>query len=341
MNRIVFFIIIFSLQLLIYNSFIYNIKELEIILKGIIVVNFFIYLFKNYKKIRKKEIKLFIIGIIIFIFLKKYYFAVVIIMISKNLKKELRLKLFLVSAIINYLIVIFLYNLGNLNTGSIIEREFSFAKVIRYSLGFGHPNSVMLYLIPILLSIYYLYYKKKIGISFIILLITLFFFKLTYSRTTMLLMILLVILTFIKDKYFENFRIFIYWEALVLSGISVFLSKKFSGSILDRLFSYRFSWNSYYLSTYEISYFPNLDKFTEYVKNIPFDNFYLKVLFESGIIGFMIMLFLIFYILKSLYKDKDFCGIRILILIILSGIMEAGTFAPMINIIYIILYDYL
>ena len=53
------------------------------------------------------------------------------------------------------------------------------------------------------------------------------------------------------------------------------------------------------------------------------------------------MLFLIFYILKSLYKNKDFCGIRILILIILSGIMEAGTFAPMINIIYIILYDYL
>lgn len=349
-NKIFYFLIILTLLLTTYIGFIFEEKiNLEILIKKIKEINIFLLFFYSailfliQKKYKIKEIKIILVLVFLTIFLKKFYLSFFIVIISSFVKKEIRLKQLFFILCFFYLSILILNYLGYLEFNNIRfgVSEYGDLKISRNPLGFSHPNVTMSLLLPIFSILYYLYYPeyKKIVLG-IILIIGGIIFKLTFSRTTFLLIILFVILILIKDKYIEKLKFLFLIEGFLITFFTYYLSFYFKNTILNNLFSERLGLFYYYLKNYKIRLFGYGELVNSY-RIYPLDNVYLKVLFENGIIGFGLLLMLIFIIMSILFRFKDYKAIRIFSIILIFGFMESVAFHYYYNIICFIISDYI
>lgn len=317
-----------------YYEIIYIYQIIFIIITGVDI-------FINYKKISKKELKL-IFGIFIcFLIFPNYYLFFYFLIISKGLEQRKRILYFLIISIFFYLLVIFFDKIG-------FYSQLEFSKIvflrkgtiIRDDLGFGNPNIASTTLFPILMSIYYLWYEKnkKIVIC-IILLLTQVIYNITFSRTLVYIILILVFLNFIKEKYIYKLRYFIYSLIFFILYFSFVLPAKLKFTVYDKLLSGRFMYFDYFLKNYKITLLGNLGK--NEILELPLDNVYIMILLKNGILGIVVLTCLIIYILKILYKYRDFKAIRICLVILIYGMFEAQVFDYKYCILHLILYEYL
>lgn len=339
-NKLLFISTLFFMYLGYYTSTRYGMLYIREISMFFIIFLTFIYGSINYKNLTKKELKKIISILFCVVFILKYYLSCYLIIISKGIQVRKRIFYFLLINIFFYILTILLDSIG------IIQGEFFYRRTItgiteRHDLGFGHPNTAMMALLPIFFSIYYLWYdENKIKILGIILLFSQFIYKLTNSRTGYILVIIFLFLVIIKDKYFYKLRWFIYCEILFLLYFSICLPSKLKFTVYNKLLSGRFWLFDYYLTNLEITLLGNREVEKLY-RIFPLDNTYIRILLEHGIIGLVLSVCLIIYIFKLLYKYNNYKAIRIFIIVLIFGIMEGQALYFYFNIIYLIIYEYL
>lgn len=329
------FLIPLSIVNLIYLKNIYSIKGGEILL----LINCIAFIPFMLKELTKKKVKK--IGIIIFFMLgiRSIYSGVILGILSSFLKKDKLLKNLLIINIIYFILTIVLSKIGVLED-FIAIRYLENKVIVRHAFGFKHPNQIMLYFFPIVSILMYKYFdknKKKLT-TFIILIATLLFYY-TYSRTTYFGILLLFILYFIKDKFFIKYRNWVIYEGIILAFFSIFITGLLMYTELGNNFSGRFYYFNYYLENIKISLIGiNIDKI---LLNYPLDNFYIRVLYENGLIGFVLLLIMYIVITKILYERKDYNAIRILIVIQILGVVETIPLFYGINILYYVIFKYI
>lgn len=344
-NKTLYFFITFILITAFYFEYIYKLIEYEKLLKILFLLfSILIILFKiEFFKTKKNLIIIFILCIFMLI-LKRYYvtFAFFIISAVVNLKTRLKINLFVL--LFYYILTIFFNNFGVLDFNNLSNgiRKYGELMIFRHSLGFSHPNTAMAFLLPIFFIIYYLYYSKYEKI--IVLFMTIiggFIFYYTYSRTSFLLVILFIILVIIKDKYIKKLKNIFIYEGLFLFVFSIIFSFAYSETKLNKILSGRLYLFKYYLMNYDLTLFGD-DVFFKNIRKIyPLDNSYIVTLFENGVLALILLILLTICIMKILYKNEDYKGIRIFSIILLYGFTEGGAFFYYFNIVLLILQEYI
>lgn len=339
-NEFLFFInliLIFSGYFL---GTIYNWQDIKFPITFLFILTTGVYFIKNYIFIKKNEFQLIKKIIFFTIFIPKYYIGMLIILLSKGIKKEKRILYCLIINIFFYLVTIFLYKIEILkkNEGT---REIGSEIIKRMSLGFGHPNTAMLVLMLILFLLYYSFYKRhKVKVLLLILILQQLIYKFTNSRTGYILIYLFILLIIIKDKYIIKLKKIIYLEMVFILFFSFKLPEILKNTKYNEILSWRFWLFDYYLNNQEITFW-GTKTVVKFYTVLPLDNIYIRILLEYGIIGLLVFIISIIYIINLLYKNRDTKGIRILIILIFLGGLENVAFNYHINIIYLVVYEYL
>ena len=340
-NKYLFISIIFFIFLGYYGMTRYNYMYIKKISMLFLVGLTLIYGIKNYRKLSRKDLKLIKGTIFNLLLIPKYYLGFYIVLISKGLKRKQRVFYYLCVSVFFYLLTILIDNLGILQEREVMTRNIGEQLLIRDDLGFGHPNTTMMTLLPIIFLVYYVWYEKnKIKVTVGILIISQIIYKLTNSRTGYLLTIIFVFSFLIKDRYLDRLKYFAYSSIFFLLYFSFGLPSKLKYSFYDKLVSGRFRLFDYYLTHYEITLFGN-KKITEMYGFFPLDNTYVRILFEQGIVGLIVAILLVIYIFRLLYRNKDYKAIRIFVVTLIFGVMEGQAFNYYFNVIYLIIYEYL
>ena len=209
---------------------------------------------------------------------------------------------------ITFIIVITLALLGILEN-DVIYMWRSGGYDTRYTLGFGHPNTLHLaFFILASLYIYNKYEKLKIMDYLIVILFNLFIFSYSYSRTGFIVTSLLVFITILsKNKYLKKvinqMPIYIFIGAIMITFMTAYLYGKIPiMSTLDQLLNGRIAYSSYYLNTYKLTLFGSN---TTIDANAIFDNGYLYIYTQFGLLGFLLIVSWIIKICKKTVIDKN------------------------------------
>ena len=353
-SDVCYFFIIFILILTTYISLIYRnqieiqylityIKKFNVIFLLFTTIILFFFGSKKSNITSKTDIKIILLLLIFIFFLKKLYLGFFLIVISNFIEKYSRMKYVFFISCFFYILVLCLNNFGVLEFNNIDYgmRKLGDKEIIRYALGFNHPNTAMSLLIPIFSLLYYIYYPKykKIVVG-VILIIGKIVFDLTFSRTTFLLIILFVVLIFLKDKYIEKLKLFFLLEGFFIIFITFYLPINFRDSKLGGILSGRLWFFYQYFIREKLSFFGNKGMEKIYLE-FPLDNVYLRTLYENGIFGFILLVILIFIVMYILFKNKDYKAVRIFSVILMFGFMESMAFYYYYNIIYFIISDYI
>ncbi len=181
----------------------------------------------------------------------------------------------------------------------------------RYTLGFGHPNTLHLSLfILIALYIYNRYEKLNIFEYIVMIALNFLIYHFSVSRTGMmgtLLLIILCAITQIKSTKIKNIIIKLPIVLFIVLLIFSFLTGILYGKVefinqLDNIFTGRIAYSNYYLQTYGFSLFgSNIQNDT----NALFDNGYLYMYIQYGIVGLIYLSVLFFAIFNNIKKNHD------------------------------------
>lgn len=241
------------------------------------------------------------------------------------------IKYFLVSSVLMFCLTLSLSSFGILES-SYRGREFS--DTIRTDLGFGHPNRVFLYILPIVFSYYYLYGNKK-NFKIITLLISCIMYYFTDSRTGFYLIIFFLLYTSIKNVKLDNLIKRITPFLLPFTTVlTLILTNIYNNGGLREL-SYVLSGRLYYINYYIqnnslVSFFGNNS-----AGNNLIDNFPIYLMIEMGSIIYIVYCY-IFYKGTKLIKDQKI--INIIFCFLVYGLFERFVFTAGINFTIIILF---
>lgn len=339
-KELFYFFIIFVLMFhnYTYNIYGFNLKKINVVTLGILTILFIISIKDEIKKNFKILFVYFTLIFILTIGIRSLYLSFFILGISVFIDKKLTTKYFLQISTFFYILTIFLYKIGYL-----LEVESPLLRFdrVRYSLGFAHPNTAMMFLFPIFFLIYYLYYPKyKKNIVLFMISVSLVVFFVTFSRTTFMLMIIFLILVFLNDKIIDKLKNLFLLEGFIIVLFSLVFPFIFSrGNIFNRLLSGRLSLFRIYLTTKKITIFGDMEVLKGYL-SLPLDNSYLRILFENGVIGFILLLILNYAAMGLLFKNKDYKAVRIYSILLTLAFMEWGAFSFYLNILCVILPVY-
>lgn len=327
------------------TRWVYNIDGIQYILnlvyRGILV---YIFIF-NLPRINYKEIfkLLLIVGVG---FLTSYFsknpsiFNISLFVInSKNINFKNLIKVDFITKIITFTIVLLLYKAGL--TENIIY--YTIDRGIRYSFGFGHPNTFGVYILSMSADFIYLYRKKNKFIVYLILLLLVFILNIYCdSRSSMLGIILLVVFSILLDNNKIKIKKYFTYLYPVLALVSVVIAIIFKNGSpnaffikLDNLFSYRLSLMGAFFNRYPVTLFGNY--FVDYnTRNridwtYVLDNAYLTMLLRFGIISFLYCLVMIPILIKSAINRNDYKLVICLSVFCLFGLMENGLFVLFYN----------
>lgn len=330
-NNITSIILSFGIIACIYID---NVYEIPYFGKGILLASLIFQLLEIKGEIKIKKM---IILIGIYPFFKSIYSGLLISIILIFYNKKKILKKLLLFYIFFFIMTIFLSFLEIL-PNNILIRYKNGTEIIRNSLGFLHPNLLMLYLFPIISLFLYLYSSrlKKIAVLVSVIVSTIFFY-LSYSRTTYYGILAMSILFLINDKYLKKSKNIIVNLGIFLTIASIILPKYLMITNIANRFSGRFYYFNYYLQSEKISF---LGEKLKDLAIYPLDNFYLRILFNDGLIGIILFNYILVKIIKRLYEYNDYKAIRILIIILLMGTVETPPLFYSLNIIYYIVPTY-
>ncbi len=234
----------------------------------------------------------------------------------KNRDIKSILKYILISSIIMFSLTILLANL-NLVSSVTMNRLENGIVLTRNSLGFIHVNSAFMHFFIIAVLLFLFVNKKKILVIFI-LFVAFYLYTQTYCRTGLFCTILfaafiLLIPKKIQKKMVKNGQFF-FLIFTILSFILAFMFGKNSG-VLDELVSERFS--NWYgcITNYSLVNFSGVDSI------FYLDNIYINMIYNYGIISYLLYFLLYFISFKKIdnYKIKI-----ILLFFLIYGLFESN-----------------
>lgn len=292
-------------------------------------------------KVKKKElikIMLFLIISIFFVILKRdvnflISFLFSIIIIRKDDKSFI--KVFFFSSLILFTLTIFLSWVGILESNNLVRYKKEIL-IIRYSLGFEHPNTVFLYFLPLALGGYYLY-NNKVSYYILLILSSSILYNLCDSRTGYICTLSIILFHFIvtpkllKKKTFQ----FILNHSILILTIFTILIAVLYGNDKTNLISSMFSGRPYYLNYYIQNGLIFTLLGTNLTKGYVLDNFYIHMLVQLGIIGYLIYYQIYKEGIKKINYEKKI--IVILIIFLIYGLLETNVIIGSINFIFPIL----
>lgn len=180
---------------------------------------------------------------------------------------------------------------------------------IRYTLGFGHPNTLHLtFFILASLYIYCRYENLKLIDYLIVILANCFIFSYSNTRTGFIVTMLLVIIAFLSKikilkKVIQKLPIFIFIGMIIVTFVTSYLYGKVPiMNTLNELLNGRVAYSSYYLNTYKLTLFGSN---TTIDTNAIFDNGYLYIYTQFGLLGFLLISSWIIKICKKIIKDQN------------------------------------
>lgn len=267
-------------------------------------------------KYTKKEFIFIIVSIIVgistFIVTKKPTLLLTVLCLigMKNVSVDDTFKKMYYVRFFTFFLVITLAFIGILDNTK-IEMWRNGGNSIRYSLGYGHPNTLHMTLFILVALYIYNRYDKLKNIEYIVLIaLNFFIYYFSVSRTGMILTLLLIVLTIVSKLKFKTIQniiikipVIIFIALLLISFITGILYEKvdFMDEV-NKFFNGRIAYSNYYLETYGFSLFGNN---VQNDRNALFDNGYLYMYIQFGIAGFLYLTMLYFKIFKKIKKDKD------------------------------------
>ncbi len=279
---------------------------------------------------RKKEIIFILISLFV-IFLnysitKSYTLLVTFILLvgTKNVSINRIFYIILCTAIIGYVAVITSSAL-NLIPENSINYVRNGIVLQRSSLGFSYPNLLHILLLKIFLLITYFYYKK-INILWISLLLCINYVIYTFSLSRgsfLAIHILFLLILISRIKYFRYwiFKLTIYIQ-YIFTFITILFGAVLKGTPIFNELNLLLSGRLYYVMeqfTRPLNFFGD-DFSGMHIRMIP-DNSYSALIFSSGLIITLVMLYGYYKVAKEVYKNRNimlsiiFCTISIFLFV--------------------------
>lgn len=263
------------------------------------------------------------------------FYIILFLMASKSsdfngiIKFDLAIKLCLLC------LVFFLYSIG------MTEKVISYTvdRGVRYAFGFGHPNTLGVYVFSICADLAYLNYKNRKLIIYMFLAIAAILINIYCdSRGSFISIILLIILSYLlpklkNSKVFKGITIYMFPLLLIVSYLVSYLFMKSNGNsvfiFLDELFSRRISLMAAFLDGYSIHLFGS--KFINYNTGTIGTSYVLDSAYMSLLIKFGLAVTLFFAIampkkVKKAYNSGQYNIILCLIVFMFFGLMENGFY---------------
>lgn len=312
---------------------------------GIVILTF-ISLYVSFKIERKR---LFLILILITLSLLIFFrfgngiFLEMVIMIlavqNKEFKKIVKIDLLVKLFITISLFVFNKYGLTNSVFGT-INRD----SVVRYSLGFYHPNTLGMYLMMISIEFLYIMQRdKKIKNLLVMFIMSFIIYKVTYSRTCVYCLLGLSLIYFssqnIKKKVMrvnsETYKILfknLYIIFLISTCLISFLYKENSSVMrrLNDLTNNRILYQSYFINNYGISFF---GKNINYIYTL--DNGYLKIFLNYGLVTSILLIQIFRKNIAKAFKNQNVLLLGIYLIISLYCLSESYLFYSTYNIFWL------
>lgn len=325
-------------------SFLQN-KLTYIKMLGIIILTF-LSLLVSFKMERKKLFLVFvliILSLLIFFRFGNGIFLEMVVMIlavqNKKFKRIVKIDLFVKLFIVASL---FIFSKCGLTNGifETINRE----NVIRYSLGFYHPNTLGMYLMMISIEfLYVMQNKKKFRNVLIMIIMSFIIYKVTYSRTCVYCLIGLSLI-YIAPQYVEkktmglNKKIYkflsknIYIIFLISTCLISLLYCEDSATMqkLNELTNNRILYQSYFINHYGISFF---GKNIDYIYTL--DNGYLKIFLNYGLIISVLLIHVFRNNIEKTFKNKNVLLLGIYVIISFYCLSESYLFYSTYNIFWL------
>lgn len=282
----------------------------------VLIVFGFIFLFLKIlnEKYNKKELcvsLLFIvIGLLCYVFTRKITLLLTCVCIAgmKNIDLDKTFKEMLYLRSGSFICVIILAMIGIIENSSVSMWRNGHMD-IRYTLGFSHPNSLHLALFIIVsLFIYNNYEKMNFFKYFFVLVVNVFIYTYSGSRTGFFMInMLIIICCFSKNKNFKKLLLrmpkYIFIFVVFFSFVTAFLYGKYD--VLNKLniiFNGRIAYSNYYLTNYKLSLFGrNIIN----DRNALFDNGYIYCYVQYGVIGSILLSYVLLKICKSIEKEQS------------------------------------
>lgn len=236
-------------------------------------------------------------------------FTTIALACLKNIDIDNILKIMLYSRVIAFILNILLSNIGVIEKNIIVfYRNGIFLN--RYSFGYGTPNTAHSALSIIIMLLCYTYYKKIKTHHIIALeLLNYYFYSLTYSRTGFIIVSLYLFVIFISK---HNNIIVLIIKKLLNPMFIIFIIISFALGILygvipevnklDMLLTGRIKFINTLITSYPIPLIK-----TQIYKSIVFDNGYVDLLYNGGLIAAIILIIMQIKanILISKYGKKE------------------------------------
>lgn len=259
---------------------------------------------------------------------------------SKGIHLDKIVKVDLVIKIIMLFTIFLLYYAGY--TQQIID--YTNTRGIRYSFGFGHPNTLGVYIMGICADIAYLNFSRKKKLWYIVMIVAAIFLEINCdSRGSVACIILLLVLSFLmpklqNNKIIKNIMIYIFPTFMILSFVVAYIFMINSNNEillqLDELFSSRISLTAAFLKEYSIHLFGS--RFINYGTGtigttFVLDNAYMSLLIKFGLLVALLFIVYIPKCLKSAFNNKQYPLIICLFVFIIFGLMENGFYVLFYN----------
>lgn len=317
---IIFLTVLFKYSQLYIGS---TINIVSIIILGIIVINI-IATIKN-KKIENAKVftilSIVSIGVMIITKDPNYILPLLVAITLQNEKMDNVVKKFLISSIIMFIVTIVMSQLGIIENENWYKKDEKNNILIRYTLGFGNPNTLFLFIFGILIN-YYLLRKKITWIEKIILLcIIIIFYNLTLCRTGFIIAILFII--FADTLKNANKNKVIQWLTknafLIFTIISIIVAMEFgkNNNSIENLLSHR--------PIYWYQYVKNGISIIGNDLPIVLDNYMLNILYKQGIIIYVIYMYMFYNAIRKYNKNEIYYKYTVvMIFTLMYGISEAA-----------------
>lgn len=332
---LIYFLIAKKYMHLIYNNILY--KENPIVGTTVFLFALFLALNLIVSKVTKSDIILLMFGGLTFILCKEQLILIYIIMAisSKNIDNDKIIKYYLGFNLLFLLVVVIGNMIGVIpDTADLHYRIVNDVQKIRHDFGFGNPNAMFFYLMPIYTGYIYIRYEKYNWVDRIVLWsVAIFVYVTTYSRTGFAVIVLgLIMIEIFKriDIFKFNFiKKIVINVPLILIVVSLFIGFVFAASPkLNSLLSARPEYWNKYLRV--ISILGNVQS-SSMLATYPLDNSYVYLLSLYGILVTVLFVLITNYSLNKFIEQKDYKFVIITTMFFLYGFGENILFSASLN----------
>jgi|GEM_PF-2768284 len=258
---------------------------------------------------------------------------------SRFIKYDIKLKIFL------FFSVLLLCYAGVLEN-YMIEVSGSY----KQSLGFYHPNMMMVFLLSAVVEFMFVYNKKINAVGYVAVALTVYFFSLfSTSRTPLYTFIIVFIFFLLLRKYRKVFELKIVriiatllTPALALLSFLVtflYIAGNNFAIQLNYFLSNRIKFQAYFLTTYRLSIFGTQFKtvstkeaYETGAERAILDNAYVRCALDFGIIIFIAMCIMYSVILYRLFLEKNYEFALLCIFFVVLGLGEAYSLNVLYNV---------